>query len=397
MRVAHITARSWVRDSFHNGMPISAQSGPASRASLMAFALDPLLLGRAPALQTHGQLRKQLCRGIAGFVFLLAATAAASFGQTGGTRSQDNGSAVSEFRGNGAEVTVTVKDGSGEPLGSAAMVKIFRDGNIPTGQSQTSRGHAIFVVNSLGEYTVDVAVPGYTEVRKDVSLQSSGRFEVEVTVRRMDAGMTTGVPGRPLLAPKAKEAVDKGLEALSADKLRDAEKYVGRAVELAPGHPDVLYLQGVLSLKERNWAQAQSALEKATQIDPNHAQAFAALGMAFCDQGKYDAAIPPLKKSLELNAAASAWEARWALAKAEYHQGAYEDALKMSNDALAASNGKAPEIGLLVAESLTAVGHYEEAATLLRTFVKEHGDRKEAATARRWLEQLTNSGKIRAN
>lgn len=336
-------------------------------------------------------------RGIAGCLVLLAIATKPSFAQGGREREQDNGNAVSEFRGNGAEITVTVKDSSGEPIGMSAMVKIFRDGSIPSGQSQTSRGQAIFVVNALGEYTVAVAVPGYTEVRKDVSLQSSGRFEVEVFVKRMDAGIATGVPGRPLLAPKAKEAVDKGLQALSADKLGEAEKYVGKATQLAPGHPDVLYAQGVLSLKERNWAQAQTALEKATQLDPNFAQGFAALGMAFCDQGKYDAAIAPLKKSLELNAAPSEWETRWTLARALYHQGQYDQALKTSSDALAGSNGKSPEIGLLVAQSLTAVGKYEDAATMLREFVKEHGDRKEAATARRWLEQLSTSGKIRAN
>ena len=311
-------------------------------------------------------------------------------------RNQDNGSAVSEFRGNGAEITVTVKDGTGEPIASPAMVKIFREGSIPSGQQQTSRGHAIFVVNTLGEYTVDVGLPGYEEVRKDVSLESSGRFEVEILMRPTGAvGAAAREPGRPILAPKAKEALDRAAQALSAEKLGEAEKYVNRAAELAPGHPDVLYLQGVVNLKEKNWTQAQSALEKATQVDPKDAQAFAALGMTYCDQGKYDIAIPPLKRSLELNPTSAAWEARWALAKSLYHEQQYDDALKMSNDALTASNGKAPEIGLLVAESLTAVGRYEEAAAMLREYVKQHGDRKEAATAKRWLDQLAANGKIK--
>lgn len=330
------------------------------------------------------------------FAALAALASGASFAQ--GARGQDNGSAVSEFRGNGAEVTVTVKDASGEPISSPAMVKVFRDGTIPSGQATTSRGHAIFVVNALGEYVVDVAVPGYNEVRKEVSLQSSGRFEVEIYVRRMDAaGTLKGVPGRPLLAPKAKEAVDKGLQALSADKLGDAEKFVSKAVKLAPGHPDVLYVEGVLDLKERHWTEAQSALEKATQMDPNDAPAYAALGMAFCDQGNYEAAIAPLKKSLELDAGTGAWQARWTLARALYHHAEYDDAVKLSEAALDDSNGKAPEISLLVAQSLTAVGRYEEAGQTLRKFVKEHGDRRDAATARRWLEQLTSSGKIRAD
>jgi len=68
-----------------------------------------------------------------------------------------------------------------------------------------------------------------------------------------------------------------------------------------------------------------------------------------------------------------------------------------SQDALAESSGKAPEIGLLVAQSLTAVGRYEDAAQVLREFLKDHADRRETPTARRWLEGLTVSAKIRPN
>jgi tetratricopeptide (TPR) repeat protein len=289
-----------------------------------------------------------------------------------------------------------VHDSSGEPISTAAIVKLYRDGTLLSRQGETSRGSVVLVVNYLGEFSVLVEAAGYESAQKEVSVQVTGRTQVEVYLRRISAaGSTAGVPGRPVLAPKAKEALEKGLQALGADKMKEAEKYVGEAMRLASGHPDVLYVQGVLSLKQHNWAEAQQLLEKATQIDPNHARAFAALGMALCDQGKYDAAIAPLEKSLQLDSAGT-WETRWTLAKAYYQDTRYDEALKMSQEALAGSNGKAPEIGLLVAQSLTAVGRYEDAARLLREFLREHGDRAEAVTARRWLERLTASGKIRA-
>ncbi len=310
---------------------------------------------------------------------------------------QDNGSEVNEFHGSGAEITVTVHDSSGEPITSAAMVKLYRNGTMLSRQGETSRGSALLVVNTLGEFTVIVEAAGYESARQEVSVRVTGRTQVDVYLRRLSSGgNTAAVPGRPLLAPKAKEALGKGLLALSADKMKEAEKYVGEAMRLAPGHPDVLYVQGVLSLKQRNWALAQDALERATQIDPNHARAFAALGMALCDQGKYDEAIAALEKSLQLDAG-GAWETRWTLAKASYQREKYDEALKMSQEALAASNGKAPEIALLLAQSLTAVGRYEDAAQVLRQFLREHGDRREASTARRWLERLTASAKIRAS
>jgi tetratricopeptide (TPR) repeat protein len=308
--------------------------------------------------------------------------------------SQDNGSEVSEFHGRGSEITVTVHDSSGEPISSAAMVKLYRDGTMLSRQGETSRGSALLVVNNLGEFTVIVEAPGYQSAQKEVSVQITGRLQVDIYLRRLSSAKSPeGVPGRTLLAPKAKEAMEKSLQALGADNLGGAEKYVNQAMRMAPSHPDVLYVQGVVWLKERKWTQAQDALEKATQIDPSHARAFAALGMALCDQGKCDAAIEPLQKSLQLDPAGT-WETRWSLAKAYYQHAQYEDALKMSMEALAASNGKAPEIALLVAQSLTAVGRYEEAAQMLREFLRDHADRREAATAHRWLERLSASAKI---
>ena len=345
-------------------------------------------------IQKPGKVRAKVCSPLFVARFLLPMMLCLAFAFP--VFCQDAGSEEKEFYGNGCVISVTVHDSSGGPIPSPATVKLYR-GTIPSGQQQTSRGIAELVVTSLGEFTVIVAAPGYDETQKEVSVRIAGRAQVDVYLRRPSVGgSTAGALGRPVLTPKAKEALNKGLLALSADKTGEAEKHVNEAIRLAPGHPDVLYVQGVLGLKQRKWTQAQMALEKATQIDPSHAQAFAALGMALCDQGKYDAAIMPLEKSLQLSVS-GAWETRWALAKAYYQHEQYDEALKMSQSALTESNGKAPEIELLVAQSLTAVGRYEDAAQILRGFLKEHGDRREAPTVRHWLERLTNSGRIRTN
>src|SRR5713226_51285 len=306
---------------------------------------------------------------------------------------QDSGSEGTLLRGDKAEISVTVGDSSGEPIAAPANVKIFKEG-MPTDQKEAAHGRAFFILRSLGDYTVVVEANGYKPAQKDVSVPVGVKAEVDIYLQRIpSSNESTGVPGKPLLAPKAKEALDKGLQALSANKLSEAEKYVGEATKLAPGHPDVLFVQGVLYLSLHNWTQAQSVLEKAAQIDPGNARVFGALGMALTDQGKYEEAIPSLEKSLQLGA--GGWETRWALAKAYYHHEQYDQALKTSQQALAGSNGKAPEIELLVAQSLTAEGRYEDSAKTLREFLKSHGDRPEAATARRWLAGLVKNGKIR--
>ena len=306
-------------------------------------------------------------------------------------RCQDSGAEGTIPRGDRLEISLTVRDSSGEPISAPATVRLYHEG-VPLDQGATSHGRAFFMTRSLGNFTLVVEATGYKSVQKDVSLPVALKAEVDVYVQREQSG-NVGVPGKPLLAPKAKEAFDKGLQAINANKLPEAKKDVGEALRLAPGHPDVLFLQGVLDLSEHNWPQAQTVLEKATQLDPNNPRAFAALGMAFINQGKYEAAIPPLEKSVQLEP--TGWETQWILAKAYYHQQQYDQALKTSQQALADSNGKAPEIQLLVAQSLTAVGQYDAAANTLRDFLKNHADRPQAPTARRWLEGLVKSGKIK--
>src|SRR5438034_11381483 len=54
------------------------------------------------------------------------------------------------------------------------------------------------------------------------------------------------------------------------------------------------------------------------------------------------------------------WETHWALGKSYYYRQQYDQALRASQQALSESNGRAPQIELLVAQSLTAVGRYED-------------------------------------
>jgi Tfp pilus assembly protein PilF len=308
---------------------------------------------------------------------------------------QDSGSEGTLLRGDKAEISVTIRDSSGEAISSPANVKIFKEG-MPTDQKEASHGRAFFILHSLGDYTVVVEANGYRPEQKDVSVPVGVKAEVEIRLQRLTVSIDgQEVPGKPILAPKAKEALDKGLDALTANNLPEAEKHLNEAAKLAPGHPDVLFAQGLLYINRHEWGQAEHVLEKASQMDPGNAHVFSAWGMALTDEGKYDEAIKPLEKSLQL--AAGSWDTNWALAKAYYYHGQYDQALKTSQDALAASNGKAPQIQLLVAQSLTAVGRYNDAAQTLRDFLKTHGDRPEAATAQRWLNGLAKNGKIQQN
>ena len=298
-------------------------------------------------------------------------------------------------RGDRAEIAVTVRESSGELITAPANVKLYKNG-VPGDQSLTSRGRAFFIARTLGDYTITVEAAGYKTAQKDVSLTVPIKAEIDVYLQRDTASnVTVGVPGKPVLAPKAKEALVKGLQALGENKLDEAQKSLSEAMKLAPGNPEVLYVQGMLYMKRVNWAQAQSVLEKSNQIDPNQPRVLAALGMALSNQKKYEAAIPLLEKSLELEPT-QGWETEWALAKSFYYHEQYDQALKMAQKAHGDSHASAPQVDLLLAQCLTAVGRYEESAQVLREFLKNNPGSPEAATARHWLDGLAANGKIHA-
>lgn len=307
---------------------------------------------------------------------------------------QSNAGEEREIRGSRAEIDVTIRGSSGEIISTPANVNLYRDGT-PCDRGSATGGRMFFMLQKLGDYTVIVQAAGYKPGQKDISVTTERKFDVEVNLTRdASSNVTPGAAGNPILAPKAKKALDKGIQALRDNNVDAAEKALDQAMKLAPNNPDVLYVLGVLELKKHEWTKAQSVLEKATQMEPNSARALAALGMVLCNQEKYAEAIPPLEKSVQLNPASDR-ETHWSLAEAYYHSERFDEALKVSQQAQAESNGQVPQIDLLVAKSLVAVGRYEDSANVLRELIKNHNDGPEAATARRYLVRLTADGKIR--
>jgi Tfp pilus assembly protein PilF len=307
---------------------------------------------------------------------------------------QDTGDQGTLSRGDRAEIAVTVRDASGQLLVTPASVKLYKNG-AQVDQSATSRGRAFFVPRTLGDFTVAVDAAGYQSAQKDVSVPIPTQAEVDIYLQpESSSNVSLGVPGKPVLAPKAKEALVKGLQALGENKLDEAQKHVSEALKLAPGNPEVLYVQGVVYMRRSNWAKAQSVLETANQIDPNQARVLAALGMSLCNQNKYEDAVPPLEKAIQLEPAAS-WETQSALARAYYHRGQFDQALPLAQQAHTASHASSQQVELLLAQCLTAVERYDESAQVLRDLLKSSPGTPEAATARHWLDRLAADGKIR--
>jgi len=67
----------------------------------------------------------------------------------------------------------------------------------------------------------------------------------------------------------------------------------------------------------------------------------------------------------------------------------------MADQAHMEAHGTSGQTELLLAQCLGAMGRYEDAARVLREFLKNNAAGPEATTARTWLERLAANGKIR--
>jgi Flp pilus assembly protein TadD len=287
-----------------------------------------------------------------------------------------------------------VRDASGEPLRTPALVRLFSADGMPLGQvSVVGGGDATFRGVHRGSYGVEVEASGYVKGHGSATLPMTGEVHVEIYLRREPIVVPdTGVP---VLAPRARKEMDEGLEALRKKDYGEAQRHLEKAQQMSPMHPDVLYLLGSLSARMNDLPRAEELLGKATQMEPQHAHAQAALGVVLTNERKFDTAMQPLGKALELDE--KSWEARWALARCYYQQRKFQPALEQSRRALQDSNGQAPEIALVAAASLSALGQYEDSAAMLREFLQRHPDHVGAARARRWLDRLQVAGKIKQN
>src|SRR4029077_2653670 len=119
--------------------------------------------------------------------------ALAALGACRCARAQESGTQAGAFFNSGAELVVNVHDAAGVPLAATAMVHVYRDGATPSGQAATSDGRATFVLTPLGDFTVVVEAAGYQAARKDVSLPTAQRAQIDVVLRRdLSASGTSG-------------------------------------------------------------------------------------------------------------------------------------------------------------------------------------------------------------
>jgi tetratricopeptide (TPR) repeat protein len=291
--------------------------------------------------------------------------------------------------GASGQILVRVHEADGSPIGRSAMVTVrspsqLTNATVPT----TDAGQALFTGLHAGDYLVEVSAPGYRNVQVQAIIAADKETENIDVLMVPDSGPngTQQAPGAPILAPKALKETEKGLEALQADKLEEAESHLKRALQLAPGFPDVNYLMGLLWMRRHDNAQARGYLEKAVALAPKHAPALQALGEVEFLLHDYPHAAAALEQSVSLRP--NSWRAHWLAGAAYFQQGEYQKSREQCEEALRVGQDKAGSVRFLLGEAHAALGEREAALAALDQFVREQPNVPQAATANKLMEQL---------
>lgn len=297
--------------------------------------------------------------------------------------------AISSMDPTNAGVAILVREPLGAPLSGLAVVRLYNPATSYNLTRSTMGGEAYFENIPVGNYIVEVSSPGYRVVSEEIEVMSAKprvTFYITLIPDRRVGDATTGPAEPPILTPKARKAIDQALEALQKGDLEAARKHLDAARKLAPSHPDVFYLYGILALKRNELAEAQSQLEKAVAILPRHGAALAALGEVFLRRDDPAKAVSSLEQAIVYEP--DTVQARGLLAAVFLRQNEPEKARPHAERAVELTKGKVPGLRLLLAQVLARLMKMDAAEQQLKLLLEDHPNAPDAATARRMLAEM---------
>ncbi len=287
------------------------------------------------------------------------------------------------------KVVVRVRGAGGASMPGFASVRLYSNF---TSFSQTSssldNSQAVFGSVPIGEYQIEVRAPGYKDAMEAASLLTPGSSTyVFVDLRPEGApGAAVQPAGPPLLSPKAQKEIEAAVTALRSGDLKLAQEHLDKAQKMAPSHPDVYYLYGLLYIRMGNTAQARAALERTVNLYPEHAAAQSTLGTLLYSLAEYRAAVTALEKAVQLQP--QSWQSHRALALCYLSEKSLEKARAHVERALELSGNKAPEMRLLLARVLIAMQQFEKAQEQVTEFLVGNPGHPDLPEANRLMAEL---------
>ena len=290
-----------------------------------------------------------------------------------------------------SSLAVQVRTPSGSTLDTLAIVTLC---NL-SGQTITSKttfgSQAVFTPINKGQYTVNVEVPGYAKTQAEAQVTSShGQQILVVTLKPESAGGETYVPpSGVLLAPKAQKEANKGMEAVQANKLDEAIKHLDVAHRLAPNHPDISYVLGMVYEKKNDTVSARKYWDEALQAEPKHISSLLACGDILLRENDVSGARKYLDNAIEV--APNSWRAHSLLANALLREHSYAEAVTHAERAMDLGKGQASSSLLILGQALAAEHQNVQAIAALKDYLAGNPPEKQAQAVQKLISRLSDT------
>jgi tetratricopeptide (TPR) repeat protein len=293
---------------------------------------------------------------------------------------------------NTTSIIVQVRAEDGSKLNSIAIVNLSN----MIGQlvrSQTTFGsQTVFQVGS-GAYAVEVEAFGYEKVRVQTEVSSaSPNRSVVVTLKPDTAGGLNYVAAtRVALSPKAQKELSKAVESFQANRFDEATRRLESAHQLAPTHPDIIYLQGMVYEKKNDLPTARKYWDQAIQVDPAHLSSLLACAESYLHQNDVEGARKYADKAVEV--APNSWRAHSLFANVLLRQNSYAEAVTHAQRALELGKGQtnANSSLLILGQALAAEHQNVQAIAALKDYLASKPPEQQAQGVEKLITRLSEA------
>jgi tetratricopeptide (TPR) repeat protein len=208
----------------------------------------------------------------------------------------------------------------------------------------------------------------------------------------MNAENNAGAQSEPTISAasmrvpaNARKALQKAREATAKHKWDEAYRYVEKAIQLEPSYAEAFALRGVLERESRP-DQALLDTQKAVEYDPHYGMGYVALASVYTDFGRFDDAIHALDRALAIMPAA--WQVYFEMSRAFLGKQNSITALHHIEKACHLAPKTYPVLHLMKAQILVALNDSPDAATELQAYLKQEPNGEQSLKAKQELDKL---------
>lgn len=317
---------------------------------------------------------------------------------SGGTGSQPNTpNSGYATRGQGAEVQVRLAWANDREVSDSSVhVQLLSSTNIPVQDTFADRdGNVWFHAVTPGSYHMKMDGPNIEEIttdRFDIGFQDRMHTEwVHLTPKK--TAEQNGVGAGPMISaselncpPKARNELEKGMEAFNKGDLKKAEEKLRKAIEIYPKYARAWNNLGVILMRQNDQAGARAAWMKAIEADDKFSSSYLNLARLSLRAKNNPEAEAYIGKAL--GADPNNCEALTLLAREELFAQQYEKAVLNAHKVHAMPHDHYPEVHLIAGEALVRENKDAEAIREYELYLKEDPDSPNAAQVKTAMAQI---------